>query len=136
MANMNYYKQSQILQQNLTSKTQNVNSMFGGNLSKQKSKTNMLSATLSEGSFNNVTLKPGEKFMQPQSAKNIDKKAVQLTAQAVRNSNNKKQSLGATSFASGDSRVVNTRPKNPTTDNVSVSSKGSFDSYGFSPSNV
>jgi hypothetical protein len=62
--------------------------MFGC-LSKQKSKTNMLSATLSDGSFNNITIKPGEKFIQPLSAKNADKKGVQFTAQVVRNSHNK-----------------------------------------------
>jgi hypothetical protein len=43
-------------------------------MSKKNSKLNALSANLSEGSFNNVTIKPNEKLIQPFSAKNVGKK--------------------------------------------------------------
>jgi hypothetical protein len=53
-------------------------------IGKKVSKTNMLSATLSDGSFNNVTIRPNEKLIQSLSAKNMDKKHVQFTANILK----------------------------------------------------
>ena len=115
--------------------------MLQSNLKPKKStgKSNLLlSNTMSEASFNNVTIKSVDRqnipVIHPLSAKNNDKKSANfqpVVSQPMRPAayHSKNASLGAASFSSANSRFTLTRPKNPTTD-LSVSSKGSLDSIG------